>query len=417
MHPFAYLFERFPSFVQTFVYREVREMVRQAMNPLVVSIRQLEDAPDLAEPLDFPITYLPPEKELRAEIDRRLAARSLPGRVRRALKEHRQERDSQRLFEAAYLGPLLKERGIRHVHAHFGGMATRTAWWLRELYGITYSFTGHANDIFCEHGTPLTNRALVERAKLVITETDFARHWVEEHHPGAGGKVVRIFNGISMPEPARPDPAAIPRILSVGRYVEKKGFGDLIESCRLLRERGHAFECIIVGGGPLHQELQAQIERLALGDCVKLAGPQAQSDVAALLSTAHLFVLACVVEKDGGSDNLPTVVAEAMAAGVPTISTTVAGVPEMITHGRDGLLVAPHEPAQLADAVERLLRDPGLRQRLGAAGRETAGQKFAIERTTSELKHLLVRHLHLPVPAAARAVDPTLKPTWRSRCW
>src|SRR4051812_39537611 len=107
-HPFAYLCERFPSFVQTFVYREVREMVRQGMNPLIVSIREPDDAPDLAEPLDLSITYLPREKELRAEIDRSLEARELPGRVRSFIKKHRSERDSQRMFEAAYLGPMLQ---------------------------------------------------------------------------------------------------------------------------------------------------------------------------------------------------------------------------------------------------------------------------------------------------------------------
>src|SRR4051812_28258179 len=121
-HPFAYLFERFPSFVQTFVYREVREMVRQEMNPLLVSIREPDDEPDPAEPLDFSITNLPPVQERRAEIDRSLAARELPGRVRSAIKKHRSERDSQRMFEAAYLGPVLQEKGIRHVHAHYGGM-------------------------------------------------------------------------------------------------------------------------------------------------------------------------------------------------------------------------------------------------------------------------------------------------------
>jgi colanic acid/amylovoran biosynthesis glycosyltransferase len=349
-HSFAYLFERFPSFVQTFCYREVCEMVRQGMNPLVVSLREPDDAPELAEPLPFPITYLPPEKELRAEIDRRLSARELPGRVRRALKQHRSEPDSQRLFEAAYLAPLLQGAGIRHIHAHFGGMATRTAYWLRELYGLTYSFTGHANDIFCEHGTPLTNAMLVQRARLVVTETDYSRRWMEERHPSARGKIVRVYNGITLP-PVPVDYPSLPlqpRLLSVGRYVEKKGFADLISCCALLRDRGVNFECLIVGGGPLHQALQSQLDQLGLRDHVQLLGPRPQTEVAALLQTAHLFILPCVPEEGGGSDNLPTVVVEAMAAGVPTICTPVAGVPEMISSGQDGhvmSLLSPRPPS------------------------------------------------------------------------
>ncbi len=415
IHPFAYLFERFPSFVQTFCYREVREMVRQGMNPLVVSLRQPEDAPNLAEPLKIPVTYLPPEKKLRSEIDLHLVARNLPSRVRKILKHRRSESDSQRMFEAAWLGPVLAEKGIGHVHAHFGGMAARTAWWLNELYGIGFSFTGHANDIFVEHDVPVTNAMLVKRAKLVITETDFARRWMEKRHSPSKGKVVRIYNGITIPEAAPRPPAKPPHILSVGRYVKKKGFSDLIECCHLIRDRGLDFLCTIAGGGPLHEELLRQIQSRRLESYVRLLGPLPQAEIARLLSTVNLFVLACVPEKDGGSDNLPTVVAEAMAAGVPTISTTVAGVPEMITSEHDGLLVEPHAPAQLAAAVERLFDDPALAARLGAAGRETAQRKFAIENTVRELKHLLVDRLRLPAPPPARAHDPEWQPVQRSK--
>jgi glycosyltransferase involved in cell wall biosynthesis len=419
IHPFAYLFERFPSFVQTFCYREVREMVRQGMNPLVVSLRQPEEAPSLAEPLKIPITYLPAEKKLRSEIDLHLVARNLPSRVRKILKQRRSESDAQRIFEAAWLGPVLAEKNIRHVHAHFGGMAARTAWWLNELYGFSYSFTGHANDIFVEHDTPVTNAMLVKRAKLVVTETDFARRWMEEHHARAQGKIVRIHNGINIPEATPRVVANPPHLVSVGRFVEKKGFSELLECCHVLRDRGLDFVCTIAGGGPLEEELQQQIERLKLESYVRLLGPLPQAEVARLLSAATLFVLACVPEKDGGSDNLPTVVVEAMAAGVPTVSTTVAGLPEMITSDQDGLLVEPHAPAQLASAIERLLEDPAVAARLGAAGRETARRKFAIENTVRELKHLMVDRLRIPAPPPARAYDPEWHPVERKwwRFW
>jgi glycosyltransferase involved in cell wall biosynthesis len=408
-HSFAYLFERFPSFVQTFCHREVGEMVRQGMDPLILSIREPDDPPEVAESLRLPVTYLPPEKELREEIDRRVRARSLPRAVRRALKKHRRESDSQRLFEAAWLGPLLREQGIRHVHAHFGGMAARTAWWLRKLHGIGYSFTGHANDIFCENYVPLTNSDLAHGARFVVTETNFARRWMEEHHPGAGKKFFRVYNGIDVSRYAAAcEFASPPLILSVGRYVEKKGFGDLIKSCRLLCDKGLSFTCQIVGGGPLEAALQQQIDANNLSDSVKLLGPRSQAEVIHLLSTATLFVLPCVEEAEGGSDNLPTVIVEAMAAGVTTISTTIAGVPEMITDGQDGLLVPPHSPPALSDAIERLLHTPALRAELGRRGQETARAKFALATTVGELKHLLVRLAPVTPQAGALQLDPTL---------
>ena len=409
-HSFAYLFERFPSFVQTFVHREAGEMIRQGMNPLLVSIRRPDDPPDLSEGAETGVFYLPPEKDLRAEVDRLRAAGQLPRRVHRTIPARRAESDSQRIFEAAWLAPRLKRAGIGHVHAHFGGMAARTAWWLWRLHGIPYSFTGHANDIFCDTDFPVSNRALARDARFIVTETDYARQWMEEKHPAARGKVFRIFNGISMEGcPARQSSATPPTILSVGRYVEKKGFSDLIKACGLLQREGRALECLIVGGGPLEPDLQREIEREALTSSVRLVGPKPQADVRRMLADASVFALACVVEASGGSDNLPTVIMEAMACGTPVISTRVAGVPEMIADGHDGLLAPPSDPARLAAALARLLDDSEFAERLGARGRETARDKFDIRKTTAELKRLLVSRAAVCVPDAAETMEPGLR--------
>ncbi|MCE9610643.1 MAG: glycosyltransferase family 4 protein [Chthoniobacter sp.] len=411
MNSFAYLCERFPSFVQTFVYREAAEMVRRGMEPWLVSIRRPDDPVDLTAEMEAEVFYLPEEKELRAEVDAWRAAGKLGWRARRAISARRGENDSQRIFEAVWLAPRLRERGVRHVHAHFGGMAARTAWWLRKLFGISYSFTGHANDIFCATDFPVSNADLVAGAQFIVTETDHARRWMEEKYPSARGRIFRVFNGISLEGfPPRAPTGGATRILSVGRYVEKKGFGDLIEACRLLRERGATFVCEIVGGGPLEGVMQEQIDAGQLGECVKLLGPRPQSEVRRLLAQAHVFVLACVVEAGGGSDNLPTVIMEAMVAGVPVISTRVAGVPEMITDGQDGLLVPPNNPAALADAINRLAGDPVLASHLSAQAQRTAAAKFAVETTTRELQCLLLRH-GVSAPDAARRFDATLPRT------
>ena len=405
---FAYLFERFPSFVQTFCYREVEEMQRQGMDPLIVSIRHPEDAPEVAEKVPPDILYLPEPDAIRAQIDEQREQRQLPARVHRALPRVRQEKDSNRMFEAAWLGPLLRADGIKHVHAHFGGIAARTAWWLRELYGITYSFTGHANDIFCDSDFPVSNAMLVRDAKFVVTETDYAKQWMEKHHPRSAGRIFRVYNGIDRAFPPRGMDGSLPRILSVGRFVEKKGFSDLIEACRQLRERRRNFECLIVGDGPLEPELREQIDSSHLLETVKLLGLQPQSEVRRLLASSQMFVLACAPESGGGSDNLPTVIMEAMMCSVPVISTRIAGLPEMIQHGENGLLVAPRNPAALSVAIDQLLRDQILSTKLGTRGHGTAVAKFSIENTTRALKHLLVRFGRVRAPAKARELDPTL---------
>ncbi len=412
MNSFAYLFERFPSFVQTFVYREAVEMVRQGMEPLLFSIRRPDDPGELAEHLNVDVFYAPAEKDLRAQVDAQRAARKLAWRPHKAIPRHRAEPDAQRMFEAIWLAPHLRERGVRHVHAHFGGVAARTAWWLRELFGFSYSFTGHANDIFCDSDFPVSNETLVRGARFVVTETDYARRWMEEKYPFARGKVYRVFNGIAMEGfPPRQAPEAVPRIVSVGRYVEKKGFGDLIEACRLLRERGLEFACDIIGGGPLEAALREQIAVAGLEDRVRLLGPHSQVDVRRALAAAQVFALACVPDSEGGSDNLPTVIMEAMAVGLPVVSTKLAGVPEMIADGEEGFLTAPRDPSSFADALEKILRDRILATRCGERARASAVARFSIARTTRELKHLLARHAAVSPPAAALAADPKIPRT------
>ncbi|MEO7318837.1 MAG: hypothetical protein ABIZ56_07610, partial [Chthoniobacteraceae bacterium] len=113
---FAYLYERFPSFVQTFVYRETVEMVRQGMEPWLVSIRHPDELCDVAEQIDADIFYLPEPDAIRAEIDAQIASQRLDSSVGRAVAEWRKKPDSNRVFEAAWLGPKLRERGIRHIH-------------------------------------------------------------------------------------------------------------------------------------------------------------------------------------------------------------------------------------------------------------------------------------------------------------
>jgi glycosyltransferase involved in cell wall biosynthesis len=416
---FAYLFGQFPSFVKTFVTREALEMVRQGMNPWLVSLRKPDDPVELAENIDLDVFYLPERAALRAEVNAALAAKRFPLKTKIAIHWHRRSAifgkmfgkaaDSQRIFEAAWLAPLLRERGIHHVHAHFGGMAARTAWWLKKLFGFQYSFTGHANDIFCDTNFPVSHADLVRDAQFVVTETDYAREWLEKKYPIAQGKTFRVFNGIALTGfPSRAVKPGPPKVISIGRLVEKKGFGDLIDACRLLRAEGVEFSCDILGGGPLEKELQARIDRDRLGATVRLLGPKSQVEVRQRLAEATIFVLACVPEKGGGSDNLPTVVMEAMACGAPVISTRLAGVPEMIQDGGEGLLVAPGDPAALAEAMGKLLRDQALAMRMGMQGRVSAEEKFSIENTTRALKYLLVKNGGIAPPDAAQIADPHL---------
>jgi glycosyltransferase involved in cell wall biosynthesis len=265
-----------------------------------------------------------------------------------------------------------------------------------QLSGVPYTFTAHARDIYVDT-QPALLRAEMERAEAVVTVSEYNRGYLARQlaGPTANGKVRCIPCGLDLChfpfERSRPPDAGPPVILSVGRLIDKKGLGDVIAAAEILRRRGRRFQVEIIGTGPLKPALEAQVQRLGLQDRVTFLGAQPQEAVRPAYRRATLFVLPCVVSADGDRDGMPNVLLEAMASGVPVVSTAVVGIPEWIQSGRNGLLVDPRNPVMLADALDLLLADADLRDRLAQAARRTIEAHFTIERNSMELVTLFQR--------------------------
>jgi glycosyltransferase involved in cell wall biosynthesis len=392
MTPFAYLFERFPSFGQTFCYREVAELYRQGITPPIFSIRNPKDEPpqDWDTRIVKRVHYLPEEKELLEEVQRASKKRRLTPEIIAALDEWGRRTDFLRLYQAVYVGLRLQEAGINHVHAHFAGMAARTAFWIAKFFPITFSFTAHANDIFAPRNFEIGHDKLVSAARVIITETDYSEQFLRERFAESADRIHRIYNGLNLAEFGRAsfssDP---PLIVAIGRLIAKKGFANLIRACAILVERGRSFRCEIFGDGPLENQLRAQIDELSLQELVQLPGAKPQHELRARLAAASVFVLPSVPEAEGGMDNLPTVIMEAMATGLPVVSTRIGGIPEMVVEDETGFLVQPEDAVGLAGAIEKVTSDRSLEHKLGQAGYKRAQQLFSIEKNVRELCTLL----------------------------
>src|SRR2546426_5387957 len=247
---FVYLFERFPSFGQTFCYREVAEFARQGVAPPIFAIRNTKDEPpqDWDQRIVERVHYLPDEEELLREVHRASKKGKLTREIIAALNQWGRRADFLRLYQAAYVGLRLQKMGIHRVHAHFAGMATRTAFWIDKFFPITFSFTAHANDIFAPRNFETGLDKLVDAARVIVTETDYARKFLQERFPDRADRIHRIYNGLDLALFSRADFSSVPPlIVAVGRLIAKKGFGDLIGACRLLMERGKSFRCEIIG--------------------------------------------------------------------------------------------------------------------------------------------------------------------------
>ena len=385
---FAYLFARFPSLTQTFCFREVEEMSRQMGAMPIWSLRYPNDlSEDCPVELAARTRYLPDRDELKQMFrSTRTMIGHFPLSIVWQVKRWGDKKGKYRLYEAAWLGRELKAQGVTHIHTHFAGIGARTAWWINKLYGISYSFTGHANDMFCANDDPITLDDLVASAKFVITVSNFSRDWLCKFLPKYQDKIFRIYNGIPL-SPVRNalEIERVPLLLSVGRLIEKKGFADLIKACASLRTKKLKFQCQIIGTGPLEQSLREQVSLLGLEDFIFFSGALSFEEVRRCLRQASVFVLPCITEANGGMDNLPTVILEAMEMNLPVVSTALAAIPEMVCDGETGFLVQERNPDRLAEKLADLLSSSQLRMTMGAAGRSLVEKQFSVQITVQQL--------------------------------
>lgn len=388
----GYVLKMYPRFSETFVVSEILAREAAGADIEIFSLRPPVD-PHFHETLAAvraPVTYLPSAARRAADLWElvRQTEHALP-RLAGVLPDLvRAEVDDA--AQALQLALLLRERGITHLHAHFASVATTVARLASKLTGVPYSFTAHAKDLFHDSVNPAELHDKLRDAHHVVTVSDYNLRFLREGFGPAPARVSRVYNGLDLsafPYLAPSDRA--PMVVGVGRLVEKKGFSVLVDACALLAAEGREFRCVLVGAGPLEEDLRHRVSRLGLDERVWLAGALPQGKVREIVSRAAAFAAPCVVGADGNKDGLPTVLLEAMALGTPCVSTDVTGIPELLRHEQTGLLVGQHDSRALARAVGRLLDNPALGRHLARAARALVEREFDSRHQARQLADLL----------------------------
>jgi len=394
----GYVVNAWPRLSQTFILNEVVAVERLGGQLRIFSLKDPKDEPVHAKVAQVRarVTYLSIRRNKKA-----IWQASIGLFFRRPIRcsqtlfwamRYRRRGVLRCFFQASYLAEILSREPLTHLHAHFAHDPALVAMFTHQLTGIPYTFTAHAKDIYVKT-PPQLLRAEAQRAQAVITCTEYNwRYLSTQIGPAANGKLHCIYHGLdfsqfkfSWPRASDSEP---PVILSVARLAEKKGLNDLILAADILRRRGRCFQVEIVGDGPLRPSLEAQVSRLGLNDRVKLLGALPHEKLCRAYQRVCVFALPCKVTADGDRDGIPNVLLEAMASGVPIVSTPVSGIPELINSEDEGLLVPPNSPARLADALDRLLTSPELRDRLALAARAKIETCFSIERSSAQLLSL-----------------------------
>lgn len=387
----GYVLKMYPRFSETFILNEVLAHEAAGMDLHIFSLKLPIDGHfhEALARVKAPVTYLG-QDGLRAVSfwDHVSTAGARNPGVWKSLHEAAHV-DAHEVHAAAKLSVLVREHGISHLHAHFATSAATVAMLAGGMADVPYSFTAHAKDIYIEGVDHAHMRRLLRGAKGVVTVSDYNVTHFRDTYGDDAASVHRIYNGLLVDALPYADPRSRePRIVGVGRLVEKKGFADLVQACAVLRDRGTPFRCDIIGDGPLAHELARLVSSLRLEGVVRLLGPLPQGRVMHAVQQAAALAAPCIVGSDGNRDGLPTVLLEAMALGTPTISTDVTGITEAVRDNDTGLIVPQHSPPELADAMERLLRDPPLRSRLAARARALVEARFDISRNTAALREL-----------------------------
>lgn len=404
----ALLVKRFPKLSETFVLEEVLGLERLGVPLRIYTLAPPSD--ELAHPavaqVRAPVVPVPasPLREPMSFAVRHLhEAAAAPWRYLRALfNAVTRGRAGWRDFaRAGWLAGQLRADGAAHLHTHFISTPADVAELVSAMSGLPFSISAHAKDIYLSRPDDL-NRKL-HAARFTVTCTEFNCRVLRRLAPTAS--VQRMYHGIdagAFHPSRRAVPSLVPMILSVGRLVEKKGLDTLIEACRLLRGRGVPFRCEIVGYGAERERLAALIERHGLADQVQLAGKLTREQVIDRYARAAVYVQPSRVAADGDRDGIPNVLLEAMAMGLPVVATRISGIPEVVKHRNNGLLVGAEDPSALADAVQQLVETPVLAAQLGRHARETVTRDFDNDRNLRVVLGLLAAaHAHEPQPLAA----------------
>jgi glycosyltransferase involved in cell wall biosynthesis len=400
----TYLVRSWPRLSQTFVVEEVLALERLGVRLRIVSLTRSGERvvqPQVAK-VRADVQFLDGPRPVAARLrDHARLAGTAPARYLATAAfavRHRGYADGYATASALACWDhavrlAAQERRTRrrpdHLHAHFAHDPALVGLLLHRLTGVGFTFTAHARDLYQTPADGLVAKA--EAARAVVTCCEANAAYLDRVLPArlrARTQVLRHGLDVSrfVPAPrddsAAPELAAVPddpavpaerpaRLVSVGRLVAKKGFDDLLRACALLAAQGRNVCLRVVGDGPLRDDLLALARELGIADRLELAGECDSDGVLRALHAADVFALTPCVPDDGDRDGIPNVLVEAMACGLPVVATRAGGVAEVVRSGENGLLAEPRDPAAVAACLARLLDDPGLGARLGAAARRT----------------------------------------------
>lgn len=392
----GYVLKRYPRYSETFIVNEILAHEAAGLEIQIFSLMYPTDGhfQDVLGEVQSPVKYLP-QDYMEASIwwyYLNKANEVLPD-LFQMLEVFRNER-FRHVYQAVELATIVRTTGIEHLHAHFATSATNVARMASYLSNIPYTFTAHAKDIYHKDIHFVDLQSKIHDASSVITVSNYNLERLTKMFGSDKDKIKRVYNGLDLRKLQYRTPKnRKPNIITLSRLVEKKGLDILVNACDILARRGVDFHCSIIGEGELESELLGQIKERNLQDKVELTGALPRTQVLQKFYNASILAAPAIVAKDGNRDGLPTSILEAMALGVPCVSTDVTGIPEVLKDNKTGILVPQNNSVELANAIEKLLNDSKLSISLSENARKLIESNFDIRKNSVRIREIFAQNV------------------------
>lgn len=396
----AYMMSRFPKLTETFVLYEIVAVQAQGVQVEVYPLQR--ERTSVMHPEAVPLVeaaHFLPLLAFRFLGAHWYYLRRKPRQYFRALWDSlRATWGSARYFfgilaffpKIVQFARMMERDEIAHIHAHFASHPAAAAFIIHRLTGIPYSFVAHGSDLhrdqhmLCEKVAESAFTVTISHYNARVIASVCGEEALEQVAILRYGVDTEVFT----PRPRYNTNGGHDKplvILNIGTMHEVKGQTYLIEACRLLKERGVRFTLEFIGDGPDQPALEAQVAAAGLAASTVFHGRLQRQAIVERLQQVDILVTPSVPSSDNRREGIPLVLVEAMASGVAVIASDLSGIPELVLHEQTGLLTPPRDSAAIADALERLARDPALRQQLADGGRAKVLREFDLATNAAAL--------------------------------
>ncbi len=398
-----YLLKHFPALSQTFILNEITSLIDEGHDVSIIAMYNLNENKihekieryNLLKEIHY-LKYYPfflnkfennySKEEIFERATKKLFEKnSISKEIKFNLLDlgYKQEKEIERTFRKFldYLDILeiIKEKDIEHIHVHFADKNAQVVYDINKIINVPYTLTTHAYDIFVNPYKDLKKWA--DNAKKMIVISEYNKKYMVKNFGIDEDKISMVRCGINLDEFKLLNIEKENRftILNIGRLNLIKNQKCLIEACKILKNKGLNFQCLIIGKGKERANLEKQIQESGLKDYIKLLGSKKNEELIEYYNKANVFVLPSISEAS------PTVIKEALACGMPVIVSNVRGVPEIIKDGHNGFLIEPEKPEQIANKLMELIKKPDLIKKFKKNSRKIIEKEFDVKENIKKL--------------------------------